>query len=176
MKTKEQQNEYQKKWYANHKDEINFKRRQKRPTIKDKVNEQERKYYHSHKEEISLKRKNKLIQFRLTNPKKQKMGENHQSWKGGIVYDNGYKFIWVGHNHPRNRNGYVQEHILIMEKYLGRYLNYFGKGNPENEIVHHIDKNRSNNNLNNLQLMTLREHIILHHKLNREVILNGIKC
>ena len=38
MKTQREKNEYQKKWYADHKDEINSKIRQKRPLIKDKIN------------------------------------------------------------------------------------------------------------------------------------------
>ena len=140
----------------------------------EEKNEYQRKWYYTNRNKILAKAKNKVILFRLANPKNNQKGENNGSWKGGVVYDNGYRFIWVGPSHPRNRNGYVQEHVLIMEKHLGRYLKYYGRGNAENEVVHHIDKNRLNNNISNLQLMTLREHSILHHKLNKEIT-NGKK-
>lgn len=43
------------------------------------------------------------------------------------------------------------EHRYIMEKYLGRKLN-------RNEVVHHKDGNKLNNDINNLELMSLSEH------------------
>jgi hypothetical protein len=151
MKTKEEQKEYRRKW---------------RLLNKEKANEWERKYYHSHKEEISLKNKNKLKLFRLTHPKKERPKmENHPSWKGGIINANGYRLIRQP-NHKRNWNGYVQEHILIMEKHLGRELQFFGKSNPNNEIVHHKNEDTINNSLNNLQLMKHQEHLNFHHNKN----------
>lgn len=44
----------------------------------------------------------------------------------------------------------------VMSKHLGRELSIF-------ECVHHIDKNPSNNNINNLKIMTRQEHSSLHH-------------
>lgn len=53
------------------------------------------------------------------------------------------KAIW----HPyANSRGYVQEHRLIIEKKLKRYLI------PNVEFIHHIDQDRSNNVLSNLKL------------------------
>ena len=49
----------------------------------------------------------------------------------------------------------IAKHRLIMMEYLGREL-------KENEIVHHIDHNKANNNIENLQLMTSSEHAKLH--------------
>ena len=50
------------------------------------------------------------------------------------------------YNHPhRNNHDRVPEHRLVVEKKIGRYL-------KKDEIVHHIDFNRSNNNINNLYL------------------------
>lgn len=43
----------------------------------------------------------------------------------------------------------------IMSEHLGRKLSIF-------EIIHHIDKNPRNNNINNLQLMTAEEHGSIH--------------
>lgn len=161
LKTKEEKNEYQKKWYNLNKDKINFKRRKQRHLIKNKLKSQAKKYYELHKTEISERRKKK---YHFNHPFKQRnqQGEKNFNWKGGIVYDNGYRLIFSP-NHPRNNRGYVQEHILIMEKHLKKYLDYFGKGNPNNEVIHYIDENRQNNNIKNLKLMTLQEHLKLHH-------------
>lgn len=54
---------------------------------------------------------------------------------------------------------FIDEHRFVMEKHIGRKLN-------KNEIVHHIDGNKSNNNINNLQIMSKKEHRILHLKDN----------
>lgn len=47
------------------------------------------------------------------------------------------------------------EHRFIAEKLLGRKLSY-------NEVIHHIDENPCNNNLDNLMLMTRQAHGKLH--------------
>jgi ABC-type bacteriocin/lantibiotic exporter with double-glycine peptidase domain len=51
----------------------------------------------------------------------------------------------------------VIAHRLLMEKHLGRKL-------TKNEIVHHIDNNPTNDNPENLQVMTQKEHARLHFK------------
>ena len=47
------------------------------------------------------------------------------------------------------------EHRVIAEQMLGRAL-------KRNEIVHHIDGNKHNNEPSNLQIMTQSEHVRLH--------------
>ncbi len=60
--------------------------------------------------------------------------------------------------HPLgNKQGKVYEHIYVACQELQRFL-------TPDEVVHHIDRNRSNNNWNNLLVLTQREHIALHHK------------
>lgn len=53
------------------------------------------------------------------------------------------------------------EHRRIMEEYLGREL-------TSNEVVHHINGDKLDNRIENLQVMTRAEHIEVHRKeLNR---------
>src|SRR4051812_23774046 len=56
---------------------------------------------------------------------KQSFGCSNPNWKGGKTYHKkGYVLIRVK-NHPRLKTvnmKYVFEHILVMENYLGRYL------------------------------------------------------
>lgn len=85
---------------------------------------------------------------------------------GSIIYNNGelekistikkkYKNKGVG-------NGKIKlEHRLIMEEYIGREL-------AKDEIVHHIDGNKFNNDISNLQILTRSEHMKLHMNMRKE--------
>lgn len=63
----------------------------------------------------------------------------------------GYKHVWFSDGSGE------KEHRYIMEQQLGRKL-------TTDEVVHHIDGNRSNNNLSNLVVMNRGEHSALHRK------------
>lgn len=72
-------------------------------------------------------------------------GKEHWVWKGGrrknlFGYIHIYKPV-----HPFNRDSYVLEHRLVMEKHLGRYLKPFEK-------VHHKNGIRDDNRIKNLHL------------------------
>lgn len=85
-------------------------------------------------------------------------GEENPGWKGGRYLDNNGYIRTYCPDHPKAYSGmYVLEHRLVMEKYLGRYL-------EDSEIVHHIDENKLNNDINNLVIMTAGEHISLHKR------------
>nr|BDD46168.1 hypothetical protein 6 [bacterium] len=75
-------------------------------------------------------------------------------WNGGIQWtDDGYKNIRVA------KGKYKREHRLVMEKALGRPLS-------KSEIVHHIDEDKLNNSLDNLDLCKNKsEHQKAHHSL-----------
>lgn len=56
----------------------------------------------------------------------------------------------------KTHNGFMFEHIYEMEKSLGRKL-------VDDERVHHIDHDKTNNNIANLELIRHGEHTRLHH-------------
>ena len=79
-----------------------------------------------------------------------KTGKTNPRWKGGISTSaEGYCLIKIYRNHPlycmADHRGYVYEHRLIMARFLNRPL-------PDIEVVHHINGDRSNNNIDNLML------------------------
>src|SRR5215510_7874257 len=84
-------------------------------------------------------------------------GSNNPGWKGG-TYKNakGYRMVLcIGHP-AADRDGYVLEHRLVMEKHLGRYLR------PD-EDVHHINGIKEDNRIENLTLLSHGEHSRLTH-------------
>lgn len=85
--------------------------------------------------------------------------DRHPMWSGGRSVCKEYAFVRKPkHGSRLKKNNYMCEHILIMESYLGRPLEYFGVGHPDNEIVHHIDGNKTNNKIWNLELCISRVH------------------
>ncbi len=80
---------------------------------------------------------------------------NHHAWKGGVFSDNGYRR--VNKYKVNGKRAMPMQHVLIMEQHIGRKL-------QEGEVVHHIDRDRSNNDLSNLQLTTREEHSKLHYE------------
>lgn len=85
-------------------------------------------------------------------------GPAHWSWKTGKSYSNGYR-VCIAPNHPRVRGkktNYVYEHILVAEEKIGRYL-------LPDEVVHHIDGDKTNNDPGNLLVCANQaEHMLVH--------------
>lgn len=69
----------------------------------------------------------------------------------------GYVRVGKQWDHPRQHNGVVPEHILVMESHLGRFLEL-------GEEIHHRNENPSDNDLGNLELITRSEHHRRHRK------------
>jgi hypothetical protein len=89
----------------------------------------------------------------------KRIGRASSSWKGGIKKCNGYILV-KNYNHPNhNKENYILEHRLIMEKHLGRYLK------PE-EVIHHKDGNGINNNIENLGLFANQAEHVRYHNYN----------
>lgn len=104
----------------------------------------------------------KLAKFKRGHWLKTSKGDKHPSWKGGVIERDGYIMIHEPDHPNSNKKGYVYEHIKIITELIGRPL-------TEYEEIHHIDRNRKNNNLNNLLLLSNHsEHMKIHFK-NKDI-------
>ena len=88
-------------------------------------------------------------------------GAKAPNWNGGRHMHNGYIEIYAPKHPHKNKRNCIYEHQKVMEDYLGRYL-------EKGEVVHHKDLCKTNNNIENLQLLTMSEHSKLHAKLRKE--------
>lgn len=101
----------------------------------------------------------------FTSDWKQSIRDSRKAWgeknaAGVSLKPNGYIAITRGPNKGRSI------HIVKMEERLGRKLKH-------DEVVHHIDGNRTNNDSNNLALLTRSGHARLHRREQR--IVKGVK-
>jgi hypothetical protein len=89
----------------------------------------------------------------------KKCSSGHRSVNNtpGFWFENGYKVLYAG-----NGNG-IKEHIKIMEYHIGRKL-------LKNECVHHINENRLDNRIENLQLCTRGEHSKIHRLREKKMV------
>lgn len=87
-----------------------------------------------------------------------KQGNKNALKNGRIIRGRGYVLL-LRHEHPHAMSdGYVREHRLVMEEFLGRYL-------EPKEVVHHINNNRADNRLENLILFASdAEHLAWHRE------------
>jgi len=81
---------------------------------------------------------------------RQRTGEKNPNWKGGrYLRQDGYWEIRID-------GRYKMEHVHIMEQHIGRRLN-------RSEIVHHKNGDKTDNRLENLEVMTVSQHMRHHH-------------
>ena len=93
-------------------------------------------------------------------------GSSNCNYKGGRTIDSyGYVKI-LSPNHPfKDSKGYVKEHRLVMEQHLGRYL-------TKDEIVHHINEDKQDNRVENLQLTDRTKHQNHHNPMKDKRLVN----
>lgn len=82
---------------------------------------------------------------------KNMVGKKSFHWRGGEYEGNGYLFT-------RQKDGtYKQNHRIIIESFIGRPLS-------EDEIIHHIDGDKKNNDISNLAIVSRSEHAKIHSR------------
>lgn len=88
-------------------------------------------------------------------------GPDHPGWKGGRKNQRGYILVWLPKSHPMRsmcgKAGYVPEHRLVAAEHLGRPLS-------SAEVVHHLNKVKDDNRIENLEVLTRGAHTALHGK------------
>lgn len=76
-----------------------------------------------------------------------------------IVKKGDYDYAIVRDHPNASKYGYVLAHRVIMENHLGRLLD-------KSEVVHHLDGNKHNNDISNLEVLTANQHTKEHHRLH----------
>lgn len=121
---------------------------------------------------------NKNVSVRL-NPKNEfpkgknhpnfgKRGKETSSFKTGSHIDKcGYKKLLRPGHRESFKNGYVSEHRYKIANKLNRKL-------KKNEVVHHIDGNKSNNRLSNLLILSKAEHLKIHFSGYNYILVKGL--
>jgi hypothetical protein len=89
-------------------------------------------------------------------------GDRNKRWRGGKMLKKdkkakiGYSFTAMPSHPKASQNGYVPDHVLIVEKILGKML-------PLSAVVHHVDKNSLNNSPSNLVVcQDTQYHSLIH--------------
>lgn len=103
--------------------------------------------------------------------KRYQRGEKNSAWKGGRrINEQGYVEIYKPEYHHTRPNGYVREHIYVAEQMLGRSLKYYGKRDERNEVVHHINGDKTDNREENLLVLSAKDHRKLHNATSKEQV------
>lgn len=91
-------------------------------------------------------------------------GPGNGRWnEGRIITKHGYVAVRVGHDHPHawgppgSNHKYAYEHIIVAVGYLGRPL-------TDNETIHHLNGNRTDNRWENLEVLSRSEHAKHHDR------------
>lgn len=87
------------------------------------------------------------------------MPRGEHRWNNGkIISSHGYAKVRVGRGHPlADPNGYAYEHLII----------WVASGNErpnKDELIHHINGNKTDNRIENLELMKRSIHNKHHNK------------
>lgn len=86
-------------------------------------------------------------------------GSRNPSWSGGRYVRKGYVYAWMPKHHRADTKGYVPEHVLVVEKALGKPV-------PSNVEIHHVNEDGTDNSHGNLVACESRGyHKLLHQRL-----------
>jgi len=122
-----------------------------------------KKFSEEHKRKMSEVQKGK----KHSEETKQKIseagkGKKNGSWNGGKSGGNGKYLKLLRPEHPHaDKNGYVSQHRLVMESQIGRYL-------KPDEIVHHENRVKDDNRIENLWLFASASEHRKYHCFSRK--------
>lgn len=107
-----------------------------------------------------LKRRGKPSHNKGKKLSAEQKGANHPSWKGGkYIGGDGYVMIYVGDNGSEiGWHSYRKEHTIVFEESLNRKL-------TADEVIHHIDGDKTDNQIENLWLTDGIGHRNAHNSL-----------
>lgn len=101
---------------------------------------------------------------KMSDETKKRLSEAKRSKFNGLngfghlkTHCSGYVLAYAPMHPNAHRDGYVMHHTIVMERSLGRYL-------KPDEVVHHKNRIRNDNHIDNLELMNKREHSAMHMK------------
>ena len=107
-----------------------------------------KKKFHTYKCYDKRKRKNRFCSRKCESEFKSS-NNTFEKWEGGhIGKSTGYKYIRIAGKD-------YEEHRLVMAKHLGRPL-------KKSEFVHHINGDKLDNRIENLQILSNSEHAKMH--------------
>lgn len=92
---------------------------------------------------------------------REKAAKVREEWRDRPYVRRGYVYLLLPKKHKFycmvRQNGYILEHRLVMAEHLNRAL-------KADEIVHHINGNKADNRLENLEILSRSVHANLHKK------------
>lgn len=87
-------------------------------------------------------------------------GRNNPNWKGRVSDDGqGYLMIWRPDHPNARKGGWILEHRYVISQHLGRPL-------QTHEVVHHINGDKRDNRIDNLEITDASVHA-KHHQPRR---------
>lgn len=107
---------------------------------------------------LSCSGQKNIQQANAPGAKRKRGKESHLFVRGYSINDAGYKLVHLPKGHPfrgmADKLGRIREHRLIVAEHLGRALASW-------EVVHHKNRNKQDNRVKNLELVSTKSHALI---------------